>query len=364
MKKNLIAVAVAAAFITPAVSMADVTAYGIAQVELSNTSYELSSDDDKLELIDNAQGRVGLKATEDLGDGWTGLAKFEFKADTVDNNTLDNTCTIASDAVDVNGNPATITCDTSKAKASLVARESMVGLKGSIGQIELGDLKSAYKYTGGVKYDIFVATQLEARAGATSAGGGMSGKPKNFSQFGHAAFMPATIGYRNKVGPINLSLTYGPGTDDSSYTLSALYSEGGIEAFVAVVDTGDLGKAKKNSYTATKVGGKFTTGAHTIMAQIENTDVEVASVTTSPAFMYLAYQLKMGPNIFAVQYGTLDVDGVKDTTTGKVKDETYMALGVVHKMSKETRIYAGYKDVSTDYKAGGSIITAGLRKDF
>lgn len=43
------------------------------------------------------------------------------------------------------------------------ARDLMVGLKGGFGTLELGSLKSAYKYGGGVKYDPFVATMLEAR---------------------------------------------------------------------------------------------------------------------------------------------------------------------------------------------------------
>jgi predicted porin len=349
---------VAAAFITPAVSMADVTAYGQAQVELGNMTFEDSNTDDQLGLIDNARGRVGLKATEDLGDGWTGLAKFEFKADTVTNNTDDNTCsttsTVTSDAVDVNGDPATTTVATTckgKAKASLTGRESMVGLKGPIGQIELGQFKSAYKYTGGVNYDIFVTTLLEARGN-----GGMTGKTPVLGGLGHSAFHPSAIGYRNKVGPINLSLTYGPGTDDASYTASAMYSQGGIEGFIAAVDSGDLGGTGV-SYAAFKAGGKFTTGAHSIMLQLENTDVESGGSTISPSFMYLAYQLKMGPNIFVVQYGTND----NDVTDG---DVTYTALGVVHKMSKQTRIYGGWRDTGTDVKEGNSVITAGLRKDF
>jgi hypothetical protein len=65
----------------------------------------------------------------------------------------------------------------------------------------------------------------------------------------------------------------------------------------------------------------------------------------------------MGPNVFVVQYGALDLD----VTDG---DVTYTALGVVHKMSKETRIYAGWRDTGTDVDAGNSVITAGLRKDF
>jgi hypothetical protein len=50
-------------------------------------------------------------------------------------------------------------------------RESMVGLRGGLGTLELGRLETPYKYSGGVKYDPFVATSLEARgAGVLSLG--------------------------------------------------------------------------------------------------------------------------------------------------------------------------------------------------
>jgi hypothetical protein len=292
-----------------------------------------------------------------LGDGWTGLAKFEFKADTTDNNTDDTTCTITdSDAVNAAGDPATITCE-SKAKASLTGREAMVGLKGPIGQIELGQLKQAYKYTGGVNYDIFVTTMLEARGN-----GGMTAKPIKQAKFGgggHSAFHGRAVGYRNAFGPVHVSLTYGPSLDDGSMTASALYAQGGIEAFVAISDSGDLG-GTGNSFSATKVGGKFTTGAHTIMAQIENTDEEIGGTTTSPTYQFLAYQMKMGPNIFALSYGANDQD--KATTDN---DLTYLAAGVVHKMSKMTRVYGGYRSTATDGADNReSVITIGLRKDF
>jgi predicted porin len=328
MKKNLIAVAVAAAFIAPSVSMAEVTAYGQAQVEVYQTTHEdeaVAGADDGLGIIDNARGRVGLKATEDLGDGWTGLAKFEFKADTADG--------------------------TSKGDAALTGRETMVGLKGPMGQIELGSLKQAYKYTGGVNYDIFVTTEMEARGN-----GGMTAKPGNFAGGGHSAFHTNAVGYRNSFGPVKLSLTYGPSLDDGSYTLSLMYAQGGIEAFVAAADSADLA-GTGNSYTATKVGGKFSTGAHSIMLQMENTDVENGGSTISPSFMYLAYQMKMGPNIFVVQYGTMDGDAPD-------ADLTYTALGAVHKMSKETRIYGGWRGTTSDDDTRESVITIGLRKDF
>ncbi|WP_455199898.1 porin, partial [Kaarinaea lacus] len=185
MKHSLIALAVAgatsAAVVTPA-QAGDVTVYGIAQVELASVSYQTEASEitpgacdgtpsvadgcNGIDILDNSMGRVGVKASEDLGNGMKGLAKFEFKADTADNE--------ASTGI------------------SLTARESMVGLKAGWGQVEAGRLKSAYKYAGGVKYDAFVATTLQARGN-----GGMSGKGKygqsvslgGLNAYGHNGFL-------------------------------------------------------------------------------------------------------------------------------------------------------------------------------
>lgn len=357
MKKNLIAVAVAAAFITPAVSMADATFYGHAQVEIGSVTYDKNAtykdgagvaqpSNDGVDVVDNARGRVGFKASEDLGDGLTGLAKFEFKADTADGTSSNST------------------------DASLTGRETMVGLKGSFGQIELGRLKAAYKYTGGVKYDIFVTTLMEARGN-----GGMAKAEKTFAASGHSSFHSNAIGYRNAFGPVKLSLTYAPETaigastsDDNSMTASVLYAQGGIEGFVAITDSGDI-QGSNDSYKALKVGGKFKTGAHSIMLQLENIDKDVSATdattgavtvtSTSPKYMFLAYQMKMGKNIFALSYGTFDPD-----SGNSKKEETYLALGVVHKFSKMTRLYGGYRATSDDADDQESVITVGLRKDF
>jgi len=335
MKKNILAVAVVAAMVAPATSMAGASFYGHAQVELTQTTFEDSAKDSELGMADNARGRIGMKAVEDLGNGWKGLATFEFKADTVD-----------GDATKGNAD-----------KVPLQPREHMVGLKGPMGQIELGRLKQGFKYTGGVKYDAFVTTALEARGN-----GGMSKKPA-FAAGGHSSFHSNAIGYRKKFGPIKLSLTYGPSTDDGSHTLGVLYKKGGIEAFVASVDSGDT-MAAGATYSAVKFGGKFKTGAHSIMLQSESISMDDgtggATATTDPSHLFLAYQMKMGKNVFAINYGSYDADSAAVLSP----DETYLALGVIHNFSKKTRVFAGYRSTASDDDSEESVITVGVRKVF
>jgi len=321
MKKNLIAIAVGAAFtgaIAAPVVAGDVAVYGAVQAELVSIDHQSDSKKDEVDLIDNARGRVGVKASEDLGNGWKGLAKYEFKADTTD-----NTASKAGDA-------------------ALTARESMVGLKGKAIQLEAGNLKSAYKYTGGVTYDPFVTTMLEARGN-----GGMS-TPSD-SRFGHKSFHKETIGVEGGGGPIKVRVTYGPSEDDSSFTASLKYSQGGIEAFVAAVDSGDI----TPEYSATKLGGAFKAGGHKIVLQHEITD----EGTAEPTYTFIGYNLGMGKNTFVIEFATLDSDG-------GVNDTDMIVVGAIHKFSKATRVYGGFRSSDADNKEQEDVFTVGLRKDF
>jgi predicted porin len=358
MKRNLIALAVGSAssvaMVAPAMA-GDVTVYGRAQVELSSVSYEDeatasavtgSTVEDGIDMVDNSMGRIGFKASEDLGNGWKGLAKFEFKTDTADNDT--------------------------GSKVSLAPRESMVGLKGSQVQIELGNLKSAYKYAGGVKYDPFVASTLEARGNF-----GMTGKVgdllnlvsgTNFfgqaNDFGHNSFVDNHLGIQGGSGPIKARLTYGPEEGDGSYTLSVMFKQNNIEAFVAAVDMGD--KLDQGTFTptydATKFGGQFKTGPHKISAQYEMaTGEDDQGGKLEWTNLYVDYQMKMGKNTFDVAIGQEDYDDCN----GDGCTPSFLRIGVIHKFTKMTRVFGGYRSSDSDgadYRE--DVVSIGLRKDF
>jgi predicted porin len=357
MKRNLIALAIggaaSVAMVAPAVA-GDVTVYGRAQVEISSISYEdeaIAGAEDGIDVADNAQGRLGFKASEDLGNGWKGLAKFEFKADTSDN------------IADTSGG----------SKTSLSPREAMVGLKGSMVQIELGTLKSAYKYAGGVKYDPFVSTALEARNNF-----GMTGKPGDqftdiatylvgfpvpagtfgpINKFGHNGFIDNHVAVQGGSGPITARLTYGPEEGDGSYSLSVMFKQDNIEAFVAAVDSGDLLAAGAVTYSSVKFGGQFKTGPHKISLQYEMPELEDAEATN----LYIDYQMKMGKNTFDVAIGQEDYDGC----SGDGCTPSFMRIGVIHKFTKTTRIFGGYRSSDSDgvdYRE--DVVSVGLRKDF
>ncbi|HHT00545.1 MAG TPA: porin, partial [Thiomicrospira sp.] len=74
MKKNIIALAVAAAFAAP-VAMADApTVYGKLNLNVSSIT-------DKGNGVNDVASRVGIKGSEDLGDGLKAIYKMEFELD-------------------------------------------------------------------------------------------------------------------------------------------------------------------------------------------------------------------------------------------------------------------------------------------
>lgn len=374
MKRNFIVITVATAMMAPTVvSAGDIKVYGAAQIELASVNAG-NDPDQSLQNIDNARGRLGFAATEDIGGSTKVVAKFEFQLDTSDNNSEGET-----------GKTGT----NNSGKASLTARESMIGFKGNWGTFEAGTLKSAYKYTGGVKYDPFVTTTLESRGN-----GGMSAPNKdlatqNLEDFGHQAFHRNAIGYRGKFGMFRLFMTLGLETnigtdangvsvDDGSATLSGMLKQKNWEVFLAFADAGGQPTVSTASnptdpdaeYSALKLGGKFKFGNHTVVGQYEmltDDPTGEGGAGTAPTLLHLGYQMKFGKNMFVVQVGLTDSDGAEVTDSngiGQSRDVSMYTMGIIHKFSKTTRTFAGYRYSSSDSKEQEKVLTVGIRKDF
>ncbi len=359
MNKKLLSVAIGAALgAAPLFAQADVVVYGQLQAELAGINSDavatapdgvvvsrrghdayMGSEIDERNMDDNKRGRLGVKASEKLGNGMTAIAKFEWQVDTTQGDPND-------------GN-----------------RESYVGLKGDWGTFTAGSLKSAYKYTGGVTYDPFVTTYIEARRhGAMSNG-----------TFGHGAFMTDSLGYDGKFGGIHVRATYspdesansGPGTvDDGDYTASLAYEAGNWEAFVATAHDKDNSPTGPHAdYDAWKVGGKYKFGNNTILAQYEDTTQDVTTGGSNDGkIWFLGYHLQMGNNTLVAEYGNGKVDIASSATDQK---DDFYAVGLIHKMSKKTRVFGGYSKTTLDNSGGDAASdgdrdawTIGMRVDF
>ncbi|TDY04274.1 porin [Thiohalophilus thiocyanatoxydans] len=351
MNKKLIALAVAAGLASPMAANAAPTLYGHLQAEIANVDNEgygenngsngvgrteVADGESGLKMKDNKRGRLGVKGSEDLGGGLSALYNFEWQVNTTTGGLTDG------------------------------QRVGMVGLKGDFGTFEAGRIKAAYKYSGGVKYDPFVTTYMEARRS-----GGMSG-----GAFGHNSFWNNSIAYKNNFGNMSLWINYGVDEGDAgpdaagddatsagnSGDISAAlkYNSGNIEAYVAMAtddktSSGDPATYTGESYDAVKVGGQWKAGPHAISGQYEMTDSGGANGEAD--IMFLGYQMKMGKNAFVAQLGQTDHD-VDDN------DVDYMAVGMIHHFSKKTRAFVGYRNSDQDNGDEISAVSTGLRVTF
>lgn len=355
MHKKLTVLAVAAGLAAaPMAASAAPTVYSHLQVELANVTNDgygenytggaregVAPGESALKLADNKRGRIGVKGKEDLGGDLMAIYKFEWQVDTA-NGTLDDG-----------------------------ARDTLVGLRGGFGEIQLGRLRTPYKYIGGVTYDPFVTTYLEARLS-----GGMLG-----GTFGQNAFWDTSVAYKNRWGDVSLWAVYGvdagDGTDNwmkdptktatadqgganGDYTLGLKYQQSGWEAFLVTIKN-NVADPSQNSWSANKLGGQLKSGPHTLSAQYEWLKDETVAVDQDTNILFLGYQFRMGRNSLVVQYGRTDAEN-------DANDVDYSAIGLIHRLSKKTRLFIGYRNSDkTDSGAIAndlSVISSGLRIDF
>ncbi len=319
----------------------DVSVYGSANVELGSyrdkrPTAEQIGDFSSVRMEDNTRGRFGVKAAEDLGRGVSALARFEWEVSTVANRSN----------ADTSLDPNVVN---TRSDAALTGRMAYVGLAGGLGVIMAGNLKSPYKYTGGVKYDPFVTTALQARGnGAMSAG-----------FLGHEDFIDHALGYVSPEAPLRGRIAYGAEDGDNLLAMDVAYRNGGFEAFAAFVDSGkrrDPVSDVSLDYKAYKLGAQYRSAseAHTVSAQYEYIKDDMGGGKVRPRVWFLGYQFAAGKAVFALQGGR---SGKASQTTLK---SDYAAIGAIFKFSKQTRLYTGYrftKDVE-------DVFTVGLRKDF
>ena len=149
MKKSILAIAVAATMAAPA-AMAAPTLYGNVHLSLNAADNDVVGADNNLRVSSNTSA-IGVKGSEDLGDGLKAIYKVEWEVvigEKYDTTPDDN----AAGGAFLNGSTV----------GGLSGRDQFVGLKGGMGTIKFGTMSSNYKQMGG-KVDPLYRTPLEGR---------------------------------------------------------------------------------------------------------------------------------------------------------------------------------------------------------
>jgi predicted porin len=203
MQKKIIALAVASALAVPAVAMAEATVYGQLNMayEMTNTGSSLANAETS--NVASNESRLGLKGSEDLGNGLSVLWQMEG---------------------DVNGDTGT---------ESLFNRNTFAGLSSDFGTVILGNHDTPYK-SSTRKMDAFKDTIADNRH--------MMG--------GSEDRLPDTVLYTSPdFNGLNLAVSYAEGANSS---WSASYARDNYAVVVASADT------------ATKVAASYNMDALTV----------------------------------------------------------------------------------------------------
>jgi predicted porin len=330
MNKKLLAIAVGAAMVAGATAATvgdEPTIY--AKIHLSVDVMDNGGSGDAADgtFVSSNSSRLGIKGAVDLDGGLKAVYKYEMS-------------TNYSSKADVAGD-----------------RNAYLGLKGGFGQVIAGRHDMPFK-TIGRKSDLFGDTIGDNRAvtrlGAnnlkdidpTTAGNQSSGDD-------WADRRDNVIMYSNTFGAVSVDLAYAPeedGKDNSDMGIGLGYAQGPLNVMFAYETHGkgnlDGFQSDVNNAAGTlddsdgmMLAGKYKMDNISILAGygeissvdgIDGADVDVYTLGAS---------MTSGMNTFKVQYTSGDFDGDESTIT---------ALGVDHKLGKNTTAYAVYAMVAND----------------
>ncbi len=309
MNKKLLAVAVGAALAASAgISQADVKVYGVAHVSVDYVDADLTPPAEvtnPVNVSDNSS-RFGIKAKEDVGGGWAGLAQFEIFVDNTE----------AAQTVNAN-------------------RNNFVGIEQkSIGQLLLGRMDSAQKDVGGIA-DLFYREQLgEARA--ITNYGGADGRNNE------------SVTYNSpKLGPASFKLQWS-GNDSLTNTNTA-FNANVILAFKPL----KVGLAYWNTDTATedtdgyRLGVSAPLGPVTLTALYQQVNSIGGTVGADrPAYGIGAAFKFLGNNTVKAQYYI--ADSADNAAPGTENGANQLSVGYDYAFSKTTVVYVSYAQTSND----------------
>ncbi len=317
MNKSILAIAVVAASVVAPAAMAAPTVYG--NIHLSINDFDTA---DNIDMTSNTSS-IGVKGSEDLGDGLKAIYKMEFQVDVSDGGA-----------------------------GALTNRDQFVGLKGGMGTVKFGTFSSNYKQKGG-KVDSLYRTRLEGRGFLHTQSRLHNGRDINRGRMQNA------VSYTSpKMGGIQLVVnTTVSGSEEETIGAGLRWSNKTIMAYVDFIDAqpGTAVSGVSTTESAIKVGGKFKSKAFHVGGQFES-----AEDLTGYDYLHVNAGFNINKNnSIEATFGTAThiTDGLQDTTG--------IAVAYNHKMSKMTNVYVGYGDRSSDTaSAEENVISFGIKKKF
>jgi predicted porin len=345
MNKKLIAVAIAAAVAAPAAMANDTILYGKAHVSVQYNDNIDGTTNDNYTANSNAS-RLGVKGSEDLGDGLKAIYGYEMGYNITDTNGGESPISARNAYVGLAGDFGTFLVGRHDTPAKIawysagndIIGDSIVDFNKVAGTAKIGDGSdklSVSTFTE-IRADNAIAYVTPSFSGFTGAAAVVPGEGKNGSNNGLA----------------------------DAYSLALMYSGNGLkgsvgyEVFTKDFITG-LGLQFDNptpppallDYSAAKdqkmwqASVSYTFGDFQIGGSYEH-DSDYAGIDNAKRTAYgFAGKYTLGNNYVMANWGKTDG---KDGAEALLMDASGYGLGVGHKFSKRTQVYVAYH--KTDYK--------------
>ncbi len=279
--------------------------------------------------LQSTNSSIGVKGSEDLGNGLKAIFMLDFQYDINNANS-----------------------------SSLSDRDQWVGLAGNFGTVKLGTASTSYK-AHGAKIDPLYRTAAQGRSWGQqsflhgNAGEEGEGRADNSIFYtspnwnGLEVMAHYTLDSDESSSCATGATSYSC-EDDDPYGIGVSYTNGGILVFADyLANNGDNNDNTSGELEAWKVGGKYTLNNFAVYAQYEDITDDFGSQYGSNTELdytlwHLAGSYTMGNNMLYVGYGSGEIDDLDSAAGVGGSDQTSITVAGTHSLSKRTFLYAAY----------------------
>lgn len=347
MKKKLLTAAIAAAFVAPMAAQADSgpTVYGVAHASVESWDVDGGADNWQ---VRSRQSRLGIKGSEDLGNGLKAIYKMEFQIDIADNSSNSNTCGAAGTATVTSNHTAiaghTHTCSGGN---NITSRNQYVGLAGGWGTFLLGrhDAPTKMMTISRDKFNTTLGDWNEVRA-SSNAAQLSDRRTNNAIMYISPSFNGLTVAAQVAPGETN--------DDEDGFDgyqgIAAKYVNGPIYIGAGWEEVANLGddattEADQENW---RIAGSYQIGDFNVGALYEDQE-DIGNVKGIDGDIWLVNaSYTFGNNVVKAQYQESEKDRAAGATD--IEEETW-SIGIDHNFSKRTKIYAVYTETEGDDNA-------------
>jgi len=330
---------------------ADVKLYGQLDLSLLATDSDAPGYQDDINMH-SQNSAIGVKGTEDLGNGLSVFFKMEYESDMANGGDFGT------------------------------GRDQYLGFEQErFGKATFGTTSTAYKSPGS-KIDAFYRTPLQSRdVGLQSnlhSGKGYEGQGRGTNMVRYDSPSMGGFGLTGtyQFAPNKNTVTT---PDDDTYSIGATFKGGNLYAAATYIDTqqnNDAAAAQalvKYSFGDFSVHGIYELDQGLITAQATNgiastTGGRAGNAQDDGADIYsVGATYTIGNNLIGADYGHRDNSQGKDGIGGTPDDvEEYdvWRIAAYHSFSKRTRVYAGYSNTDYNQKGEDDRFALGIRHNF